>query len=43
VLLHLTHQSLHNTLCARGLWWHVLVIIRQTYHGKVHTNKEKKQ
>jgi hypothetical protein len=42
VLLHLMHQSLHNTLCARGLWWCVLVIIHQTCHGKVHGNKEKK-
>jgi hypothetical protein len=24
VLLHLTHQSLHNTLCARRLWWQVV-------------------
>jgi hypothetical protein len=43
VLLHLTHQSLHNTLHARGLWWRVLDIICQTYQGKVHRNKEKKQ
>jgi hypothetical protein len=43
VLLHLTHQSLRNTIHAMGLWWCVLVIIRQTCHGKVHINKEKKQ
>jgi hypothetical protein len=24
VLRHLTHQSLHNTLRARGLWWQVV-------------------
>jgi hypothetical protein len=41
VLLHLTHQSLNNTLRARGLWWHVLVIVRRTCHGKMHRNKEK--
>jgi hypothetical protein len=43
VLLHLMHQSLHNTLHARGLWWRVLVIVRRTCHGKVHRNKEKKR
>jgi hypothetical protein len=40
VLLYLTYQSLNNTLCARGLWWHVLITIYPTCHGKVHKNKE---
>jgi hypothetical protein len=41
VLLHLTHQSLNNTLRARGLWWCVLIIIRRTCHGEVHKTKKK--
>jgi hypothetical protein len=41
VLLRLTYQSLNNTLRARGLWWRVLIIIHQTYHGEVHKTKKK--
>jgi hypothetical protein len=41
VRLHLTYQSLNNTLCARGLWWLVLIIIRRTCHGEVHKTKKK--
>jgi hypothetical protein len=41
VLLHLTCQSLNNTLRARGLWWHVCIIIRQTCHGEEHKTKKK--
>jgi hypothetical protein len=41
VLLHLTYQSLNNTLHARGLWWRVLIIIRQTCHGEEHKTKKK--
>jgi hypothetical protein len=41
VLLYLTYQSLNNTLRARGLWWHVLIIVRQTCHGEVHKTKKK--
>jgi hypothetical protein len=40
VLLHLMYQCLNNTLYARGLWWHVLVIIHQTCHGEVHKTKK---
>jgi hypothetical protein len=40
VLLHLTYQSLNNTLRARGLWWHVLIIIRRICHGEVHKTKK---
>jgi hypothetical protein len=41
VLLHLTYQSLNNTLRVRGLWWCVLIIVRRTYHGEVHKTKKK--
>jgi hypothetical protein len=41
VLLHLTYQSLNNTIRVRGLWWHVLIIIRRTCHGEVHKTKKK--
>jgi hypothetical protein len=41
VLLHLTYQSLNNTLRARGLWWRVLIIIHRTCHGEVHKTKKK--
>jgi hypothetical protein len=41
VLLHLTYQSLNNTLHARGLLWRVLIIICQTCHGEVHKTKKK--
>jgi hypothetical protein len=41
VLLHLTYQSLNNTLPARGLWWCVLIIVRWTCHGEVHKTKKK--
>jgi hypothetical protein len=40
VLLHLTYQSLNNTLHARGLWWRVLIIIHRTYHGEVYKTKK---
>jgi hypothetical protein len=40
VLLHLTYQSLNNTLCARGLWWHVFIIVRWSCHTKVKRNKK---
>jgi hypothetical protein len=43
VLLHLMHQSLHNTLRVRVLCWCVLVIVCWTCHGKVQRNKEKKK
>jgi hypothetical protein len=42
VLLHLMYQSLNNTLLARGLWWRVLIIVCQTYHGEVHKTKKKR-
>jgi hypothetical protein len=42
VLLHLTYQSLNNTLRARGLWWRVLIIIRRTCHVEVHKTKKKR-
>jgi hypothetical protein len=41
VLLHLTYQSLNNTLRARGLWWCVLIIIRWISHGEEHKTKKK--
>jgi hypothetical protein len=41
VLLHLTYQSLNNTLHARGLWWHVLIIIHLTCHGEEQKTKKK--
>jgi hypothetical protein len=41
VLLHLTSQSLNNTLRVRGLWWHVLIIIRRTCHGEENKTKKK--
>jgi hypothetical protein len=41
VRLHFTYQSLNNTVCARGLWWCVLVIIHRTCHGEVHKTKKK--
>jgi hypothetical protein len=41
VLLHLTYQSLNNTLRVRGLWWCVLIIIRWTCHGEVLKIKKK--
>jgi hypothetical protein len=41
VLLHLTYQSLNNTLHARGLWWHVCIIIHRTYQGEEHKTKKK--
>jgi hypothetical protein len=41
VLLHLTYQSLNNTLRARGLWWRVLIIIRPMCHGEEHKTKKK--
>jgi hypothetical protein len=41
VLLHLTYQSLNNTLRARGLWWRVVIIICQTHHGEEHKTTKK--
>jgi hypothetical protein len=41
VLLHLTYKSLNNTLRARGLWWHVLIIIHRTCHSAEHKTKKK--
>jgi hypothetical protein len=41
VLLHLTYQSLNNTLRARGLWWRVLIIVHRICHGEVHKTKKK--
>jgi hypothetical protein len=41
VFLHLTYQSLNNTLRARGLWWRVLIIIHRTCHGEVYKTKKK--
>jgi hypothetical protein len=35
------YQSLNNTLCVRGLWWHVLIITRQTCYGEEHKTKKK--
>jgi Fe-S-cluster containining protein len=41
MLLHLTYQSLNNTLRASELWWHVLIIICRTFHGEEHKTKKK--
>jgi hypothetical protein len=41
VPLHLMYQSLNNTLRARGLWWHMLIILHRTCHGEVHETKKK--